>query len=383
LLYHHDGLYGQAIAHYEQAAATPEQMSLRLVALYARALLAQDKRDEAYQLYQRYADHHPNSYYIQAMMTELDNGTLVQKANPTVREGLAEALFGLASSLRGDRTRQTALIMGRLTVHLNPSFPLAHILIAEILEADGRLKDANTAYLSLEANSPFLWPARLRVALNQNQLGDVDGAVENLQTMIRQHPDRLESYVTLGDIYRQAERYEEAEKTYRAAIDLIGETIKPHHWDLVYSHAITLERLKRWEEAEPLFLQALDLEPQQPHVLNYLGYSWVEQGRNLDQAQKMIEGAVSRRPRDGFIVDSLGWVQYRLGDYENAVINLERAVNLQPTDPTINDHLGDAYWQVGRYREARFQWQRAKSLDPDPEMLLIIRQKLEKGLSQS
>lgn len=382
LLYHNDGLYDQALRHYDQASEGPADMSLRLVSLYAKALVAQGKQEEARALYKVYAAHHPNSYYIQAMMTELENDATRIGQDPTLQEGLAEALFGLASSLRGDTTRQTALIMGRLTVHLKPNFPLAHILVAEILEADDRLADANKAYLMIPSNSPFLWPARLRVALNENQLGKVDTAINHLTQMIGQEPTRLESYITLADIYRQDERYGDAEKTYRQAIELIGDDLQDYQWDLIYSHAITLERLKRWPEAEPLFLQALEMAPNQPHVLNYLGYSWVEQGIYLDKAQAMIEEAVARRPRDGFIVDSLGWVQYRLGDYEKAVENLERAVDLEPTDPTINDHLGDAYWQVGRYREARFQWQRAKSLDPTPEVLSILKEKLAKGLAR-
>ena len=126
--------------------------------------------------------------------------------------------------------------------------------------------------------------------------------------------------------------------------------------------------------------KALELQPEQPHVLNYLGYSWIDQGINLDEGMKMIKRAVDQRPDDGYIVDSLGWAYYRIGNYEDAVKNLERAIDLKPEDPTINDHLGDAYWRVGRTLEAKFQWAHARDLKPEPEELPKIEAKIENGL---
>ncbi|MEO1065674.1 MAG: tetratricopeptide repeat protein, partial [Actinomycetota bacterium] len=169
----------------------------------------------------------------------------------------------------------------------------------------------------------------------------------------------------IGNLLRGRERFVEAAEAYDRALDRIGEDLDQRHWSLLYARGIALERSKQWPRAETDFLRALELEPEQPYVLNYLGYSWVEQGVNIDRAREMIERAVEQRPNDGYIVDSLGWVFYRLGQYEDAVVNLERAVELRPQDPTINDHLGDAYWKVGRYAEARFQWSRALSLDPE------------------
>jgi Flp pilus assembly protein TadD len=157
--------------------------------------------------------------------------------------------------------------------------------------------------------------------------------------------------------------------------------VESYHWSVFYSRGIALERSKQWKRAETDFLKALDLEPKQPYVLNYLGYSWVDQGLNLDRAQKMIEQAVELRPNDGYIVDSLGWAHYRLGRYEEAVKELERAVELRPEDPVINDHLGDAYWKVGRRLEARFQWLRARSLNPETDVLAGIEKKLKEGLT--
>jgi len=152
------------------------------------------------------------------------------------------------------------------------------------------------------------------------------------------------------------------------------------NWPLFYDRGIALDRAHNWPRAEADFLKALELSPNQPYVLNYLGYSWVDQGVNLDEAMNMIRRAVEQRPDDGYIVDSLGWAYYRIGNFDEAVKNLERAVDLKPEDPTINEHLGDAYWRVGRKLEAGFQWAHARDLKPDPEDLPKIEAKIRDGL---
>ncbi len=174
---------------------------------------------------------------------------------------------------------------------------------------------------------------------------------------------------------RRHERFAEAVEAYDQAVARIG-TLQPRHWRLLYARGIALERSKQWPRAEADFLKALEFEPDQPFVLNYLGYSWVEQGQNLEKAEAMIRKAVELQPHDGYIVDSLGWVMFRLGRHDEAVVHLERAVELRPEDAAINDHLGDAYWAVGRQREARFQWQAALDNDPEAELKTAIERKL-------
>lgn len=380
LLHDFAGRTSVAETYYKKATDGPGGISLRLAELYATMLIKQDRVAEAQKVYLDYFTDHPDSLYIQAMLDQLESGALAGRAPLTKKDGLAETLFGLASSLRSHSTRQAGLIMGQLALELKPDFPIAQILVAEILESDSRFRAANRVYDAIPDENPFSWSARLRMALNLDDLGETDAAIDVLENMIKQHPERLEAYVTLGDVLRHHKRFDRAAQVYGTAIELIGDDVQPHHWNLFYARAIALERLNRWEEAEPLFLKALELEPNQPYVMNYLGYSWVEIGRNLEQAQKLIEDAVAQRPRDGFIVDSLGWVLYRFGEYEQAVPHLERAVELQPSDPVINDHLGDAYWRVGRSREARFQWRRALSLNPEDELKSQIETKLERGL---
>jgi Flp pilus assembly protein TadD len=200
-----------------------------------------------------------------------------------------------------------------------------------------------------------------------------------LRKIARDRRDDARPLITLGDLYRQMERWQEAATEYTAAFQRIP-TLETRHWILLFSRGIAYERSKQWSKAEADMLKALEFQPEQPMVLNYLGYTWIDMNRNIDRATDMIRRAVTMRPNDGAIVDSLGWAYYRVGRYDEAVVQLERAVELKGGDPVITDHLGDAYWKVGRRAEAQFQWRRALGLKPEPELEQQIRRKLETGL---
>jgi Flp pilus assembly protein TadD len=189
--------------------------------------------------------------------------------------------------------------------------------------------------------------------------------------------ERADPLMTLADLLRAEERYQDAVSVYDEAIARIA-TIEQHHWTVFYARGMSLERSGQWPRAESDLLRALELQPDQPLVLNYLGYSWVDMGVRLAEARSMIERAVAQRPNDGYIVDSLGWVLYQLEDFEAALVHLERAVELRPNDPVITDHYGDALWRIGRHSEARFQWRRALSLDPDANLAESVEEKLER-----
>ncbi|BBK33648.1 tetratricopeptide repeat protein [Stella humosa] len=295
------------------------------------------------------------------------------------KAGLAEALFDVATAANQPQSRDLALIVTRLTLSLNPDHTLARMLLADLLEDYDRYDAARQAYLDIGTDSPFHWSARLRAASALDKLERTDEAVGELSRLVEERKDRPEAALRLGDILRARSRFPDAVAAYDTGLGRI-ERIEPRHWSAIYSRGIALERSKIWDRAEADFLKALELQPDQPYVLNYLAYSWVDRGLNLERSLGMLRKAVELRPEDGYIVDSLGWVMYRMGRFDEATEQLERAVELRPLDPVINDHLGDAYWRTGRRQEARVQWQRALTLKPEPDQVAPIEAKLSRGL---
>lgn len=306
------------------------------------------------------------------------------RALPTIvdgaSDGAAEALYGLSRYLIRGNTELVGLAYARLAAHLRPDHVDAILLAAEFLSQKDRHSLAIRAYDAVPDGAPEALDARIGRATALEGMEELGEAEETLRAAIAQWPGEIDAHRALGDLLRRTRAFEAAAKAYDGAVALVG-TPENRHWPLFYQRGIALERSKQWPLAEADFNTALELEPDQPLVLNYLGYSWVEMGVNLSEAQRMIERAVEQRPEDGYIVDSLGWVLYRLGDFEGAVKHLGRAVELRPVDPVINDHYGDALWMVGRHVEARFQWRRALSFEPEEEDVIErIRRKLDVGL---
>ncbi len=281
-------------------------------------------------------------------------------------DGLAETYVVLASMLRGQDTSDFALALVRLALQLRPDHATARLIASDILGAGKRPELALDLLAGIRTDDPLHATVQMRRARMLQRLERSDEALSLLDEIARDYPSRPEPLGLTGDILRIKRRFADAVVAYDRAIALAGPP-HPGHWPLYYDRGIALERSRQWEKAEADFLQALRFAPDQPHVLNYLGYSWTEQGRNLLQAKEMIEKAVQQRPNDGAMVDSLGWVAMRLGDIPEAVRLLERAVELEPGDATINGHLGDAYWEAGRRLEAIYQWRRALNLKPDAD----------------
>jgi len=301
-------------------------------------------------------------------------------------DGLAEVFFSIGQALRGETSDDYALVYARAATFLRPDHIDAILLSAQLLDSLNQFDLAGAAYRQVPPSSLAYHAAELGRAEALRSAAKPDAAIEVLENLALRYPTLPNIYTSLGDLHRQQEEYDKAAIAYDKAIDLTDEDSRSL-WFLHYARGISFEREKDWPKAEADFRAALDLNPNQPQVLNYLGYSLVERREKLDEALEMIERAVAARPDSGYIVDSLGWVLYRLGRYEEAVGHMERAVELMPVDPIVNDHLGDVFWAVGRYREAEFQWSRALSfIDPedtdseaDPER---IRRKLDVGLDQ-
>lgn len=379
LLYDLAGRQADARQAFEAAMAAEERPPFRLVQAYVSLLRRLGDIETANATLVDYYQRNPNSELVRAELDELRSDEAGEPVIRSAVDGAAEVFFGAAGGFYRQGEPQVALIFSHLALRLRPDMEIARFLVGDILDSLGRQEEAIETFRAIDAASPLYWEARMRVAESLAGLDRADEAVAELTDLaaLREHdPEPLNR---LGDLMRVEERWDEAVAAYRGALERIAPD-DPGLWALHYALGIALERAKQWDEAEALLLKALDSQPEHPYLLNYLGYSWADQGINLARARAMIERAVELRPTDGYIVDSLGWVLYRAGEYADAVRHLERAVELRPTDPVINDHLGDAYWQVGRYQEARFQWQRALSFGPDTESDATIRSKIEHGL---
>jgi tetratricopeptide (TPR) repeat protein len=295
-------------------------------------------------------------------------------------QGAAELFYNVGGAI----SRQGGVAMAQSFLmfadHLNPQADVISLALAHLFEGQGQHARANSFYERIKPDSPNYRRAQMEYALNLNDMERVDEAKARLRQLIEDDPSDLLAYSTLGGLLSQHKEYAEAARAYDRAVAQIDKEDESH-WSLYYRRGIAYERLKEWEKAEPSFRRSLELDPDQADVLNYLGYSWVDMGMNLDAGMDMIRKAVELKPRSGYIVDSLGWAYYKLGRYEDAVRELERAVEIMPEDPVINDHLGDAYWRVGRRLEATFQWNHALANDPELEDKVKIRQKLNKGLA--
>ena len=300
------------------------------------------------------------------------------------RDGMAEVLYSVAGALRGEARDTDTLLFSRLAQYLRPDHVDAILLSAELLEQMGQFDAATETYRLVPRDHSAFHAAELGRAEALREAGKTDAAIEVLQQLAATNGDLPAVHTTLGDLMRTLDRFEEGVAAYDRALALY-QSPDPSHWFLYYARGICHERVGDWPKAEADFRKALEIQPGRPEVLNYLGYSLVEKQQDLTEALEMIEQAAAARPDSGYIIDSLGWVLYRLGRYDEAVAHMERATELMPVDPVVNDHLGDVYWAVGRHLEAEFQWKRALSFvglgeaaeDAKPDR---IRRKIEVGL---
>ncbi len=364
---------------YIAAIAGSGGSSVRVIESYGRYLERHDRASEAIRIYDAFLELAPQNPIITASRERAVNGGRVARLIPDVNSGVAESLFSVASVIAGEINVDIPVLYLQLALYLRPDLAEARTLLAELYAEADFPDEAVAQYERIPQGSPLRPRADIRRALLLNELGREDEGIALLTRLSRNERDSFEAWITLGDALRYESRFEEAVDAYANAIELMGEE-GPQHWALFYAYGIVLERSNHWAEAERALQHALELQPDHPYVLNYLGYSWIEQGVHLEEAIEMIHRAVEQRPQDGFIVDSLGWGYFQLGRYDEAIEYLETAAELTPGDFTINDHLGDAYWRAGLHRQARFQWNHAMGINPTDEQRAALSRKLSDGL---
>ncbi|WP_305988758.1 tetratricopeptide repeat protein [Roseibium sp. MMSF_3544] len=365
-----------------EGAYALDQAALRVVDAYSRILAANGRQQDAIRVLDQYDEQFRGHPKILQTRELLESGDVIPPMVTDPAQGMAEILYGLGAVIGRDGGEELSTSYLQLALHLDPKAEFAAIALGSVFERMDQPDRAIDAFMRVPEDSVLKREAEIQVGLNFNALDQIDEAREHLEALIAADPADLEAVIALGNILRSHEIYDEAEVIYSQGIDTITE-LERQHWLLLYFRGISRERLDKWDLAETDFRKALELNENQPLVLNYLGYSLVDQGLKLDEALEMIKTAVEMRPTDGYIVDSLGWVYFRLGRYEEAVRELERAIELRPADPVINDHLGDAYWMVGRRNEARFQWNHARDLGPDEKELPKILDKIANGLQDA
>ncbi len=369
-----------------KAAFDAEKTTLRLVDLWARFQARNGDFEAAAATYADFDRLLPNHPIIREGMALVAKKDAPPRQISTAQQGAAEVLYGLASAGNRQGDEAAALLYLRMAIYLDPGHDLAILTLGDILERARQPEDAVAVYDKMPLSSPLRPNAEIQAGLALENLGKPEEAVKHLDKVIAERPGDVDALSALGNIYRSRKLFTEAAATYDKAIGKLASPGRAN-WDLYYFRGIARERINRWPEAEADLRKALELLPdplgrERALVLNYLGYSLVDKHLKLDEGLEMLRRAVELRPRDGYIIDSLGWAYYRLGRYEDASREIERAMELRPSDPVINDHLGDVYWRTGRQLEAKFQWNHARDLKPEPEDLSKILRKIERGLEE-
>jgi tetratricopeptide (TPR) repeat protein len=354
---------------------------LRVVEAYGNFLERNGKFKEAIKIYQGFLASGQDNPLIAAALTRAQQGTKPSPLISTAAMGAGEALFTLAYAMNDEQSLDQAQQYAQLALSFNPDDPVSRNLLGDILSDMKSYDWAITVYEQVPATSPLRSYADIQIAIAMHRLDKVKEAQERLHAVVKREPANTGAWATLGNLYRVDSKFDEAIAAYSEAIKQTPE--KDVSWQLYYNRGQSFENQKKHTESEADFRKALKLSADEPSVLNYLGYSLIERGQKLDEAILMVRKAVDLQPNNGYIVDSLGWAYFTMGDYQQAADYLERAVDLSPGDPIIGEHLGDAYWHVGRKLEAGFQYQHAKDNKPEGDDLIRIEGKIKNGWTQT
>jgi len=348
---------------------TPSEIA---VLAYGGFLERRGRRLDAVALYEAALKREPSNLALKAARDRA-SANKAPPSPPTVKQGAAFALVAPALTMSEAKQGQMALAYLRLSLALDPDRNDAWLMVGDLLQAGGDVEGARAAYSRPRPNAPEFPAAQAKLAWSYQNAGDKAGAIRLARAGAA--TGDFDARLTLADLLRANDQYPEA---ITMLTGLIKES-SPPDWRLYYARGAAYERSGRWPEAEADLQAALKLRPDEPELLNYLGYAWIDRGEHLKDALAMVEKAVAAAPRSGAIVDSLGWAYYRLGDFKKAVERLEQAVELEAGDPEINNHLGDAYWMAGRKAEAVFQWRRVLTLNPEDRIKADAERKLASG----
>ena len=320
-----------------------------------------------------------NKYSDHSFASHLKNKNRLTYIIESPSQGISETIYNLAQTLYSQGMFETSLALAHTSLYLNPNNHIVNYLISQNLNSLQKKQSAISYLEKIPEESYISRNSNLTAAELYIDLGNYKIAEKYLNKLEKKYQNKSEILYKLGEINHIQKNYDDAIKYFSSAISQAKITDEKN-WYLFYSRGMSYERSSKWDLAEKDFLYALELSPNQPLTLNYLGYSWIDLGKNIEEAHRLIIKAVSLRPNDGYFVDSLGWAYYRMGEYKKAVLELEKAVSLVPNDPIINDHLGDAMWRAGYKYEAVYQWKRALIYKPDNELENKIKFKLKKGL---
>lgn len=356
-----------------------DSLPYHFVATIGNFYARQKKFDKALELYQIYRQNHTRYKYFSKEIENINSGIVPSKIIHSTHQGVIEIFNESVRVLFKNKLMTEAGAYLQLSLYLEPDNVQTMLLLASYYESLSRFDDANAIYDTISSQNDFYLASRIAIAENLFQRNDANEAERRFKALSKRFPTYYEIHLTWADLLRREEKYEEAASIYSQAIDRVN-VVETKHWPIYFARGIAYERIGEWEKAEKDLSFALELKPDQSDVLNYLGYSWIDRGQNIEEAKEMIEQAVYDQPENAQIIDSMGWALYKLKDYEKSVEYLEKALELLPDDPVINDHLGDAYWSLGRVIEAKFQWRRALKYDHKNELKEDIEHKLSHGL---
>ncbi|OWV94904.1 hypothetical protein ATY81_11405 [Rhizobium sp. R72] len=366
----------------KDGGATAPDTFMRAVMALARLEASQGNKQKALDAISVGDNLLPNYAPLNALRQSIEKGEKQEQQIQTAKQGAAGVLFSIGGALNRDGAEDIVSLYLQTAKTLDPDSADTLVMLGGIAEKQEQMDRAIALYKQVPENSPMRRISELQLGLALAQGGKVEEARKHLQSLIASDPKDIRSYLAYGSVLSDAKDYVAMADNYDKAVEVLGPLPGKGAWTVFFQRGIAYERLKKWDQAEPNFRKALELNPDQPQVLNYLGYSWIDMNRNLDEGLAMIKKAVDLRPDDGYIIDSLGWAYFRLNRFDDAVEELEKAAQIKAGDATINDHLGDAYWRVGRKLEAVYQWNRALGSDPEASEIPKIKEKIANGLPQ-